>query len=40
LIAENIKGVRIEHLPTAFHMIHLICPEACAELVVEFCSQH
>ncbi|MDB5806425.1 MAG: alpha/beta-hydrolase [Betaproteobacteria bacterium] len=40
LIGEKIANVTVEHLPTEYHMIHLICPEACAQKVGAFCEAH
>lgn len=40
LIAQGIPGVEVSHLPTEYHMIHMIHPEECARRVLAFCERH
>jgi 3-oxoadipate enol-lactonase len=40
LLIDNIPNLTVAYLPTAYHMIHMIFPDQCAKLVLDFCESH
>jgi len=40
MIAESLADFRIAHLPTRYHMAHMIHPATCARLLLEFIGGH
>ena len=40
LLTDNIPNISVAHLPTSYHMIHMIFPEVCARHVLDFCEQN
>ena len=40
MLLAALPQMRMVHLPTRYHMVHLIEPAACAELVLNFIAQH
>ena len=39
-LTENIRNLRLVHLPTSFHKVQLVFAAACATQVLHFISQH
>jgi pimeloyl-ACP methyl ester carboxylesterase len=40
MLRERLGRFTMVHLPTAFHMVHLMFPAACARHVLAFCAAH
>jgi 3-oxoadipate enol-lactonase len=40
MLREHLAHFELVHLPTAFHMIHLLHARECAERVLAFCARH
>jgi len=40
LLKDHLADFELIHLPTAFHMVHLLYPRTCAEHVLRFCARH
>ena len=40
LLVTNLPQIRLVHLPTRYHMVHLISPAACATHVLNFLAEH
>jgi 3-oxoadipate enol-lactonase len=39
-LRDGLTDFELIHLPTSFHMVHLLFPEACTKEVLRFCAQH
>lgn len=40
LLTEHLADFRQIHLPTGFHMVHLLYPKTCTDHVLRFCAHH
>ena len=40
MLTENIRNLRLVHLPTSFHKVQLVYAAACATQVLHFIAQH
>jgi 3-oxoadipate enol-lactonase len=40
MLRENLRNFRLVHLPTRYHMVHLISPATCANHLLHFIAQH
>lgn len=40
LLREGLAQFEIQHLPTPYHMVQLLYPEACTSALSEFCARH
>jgi 3-oxoadipate enol-lactonase len=40
LLAASLADFRLKHLPTRYHMVHMIHPATCAKLLLEFIAAH
>ena len=39
LLKDGLKDFEIVHLPTRYHMVHLLFPKACTDALLEFCGR-
>jgi len=40
MLVDNLRNLRLVHLPTRYHMVHHIAPAACATHLLHFIAQH
>jgi len=40
LLGDRLADFELIHLPTGFHMVHLLYPKTCTEHVLRFCARH
>ncbi|MDH4293026.1 MAG: alpha/beta hydrolase, partial [Betaproteobacteria bacterium] len=40
LLTTHLKNFKLVHLPTEYHMVHHIVPEACTTELLQFLAQH
>jgi 3-oxoadipate enol-lactonase len=40
LLHDGLKHFEVVHLPTSYHMVQLLYPQACTAALVEFCRRH
>ncbi len=40
MLIDNLRGFRLVHLPTRYHMVHHIAPATCASHVLHFIARH
>ncbi|MEM8974722.1 MAG: alpha/beta hydrolase [Pseudomonadota bacterium] len=40
MLKDGLKHFELVHLPTGYHMVQLLYPEACTDALISFCSHH
>ncbi len=40
LLAEGLSDFELIHLPTPYHMVHLLYPKECTKALLQFCMRH
>ena len=40
LLREGLRNFEMVHLPTRYHMVQLLYPEACTDELLRFCTRH
>ena len=40
LLKDHLADFEVIHLPTGFHMVHLLYPKTCTDHVLQFCARH